>query len=110
MSTMTLETPEVLAMLIMPSPPTADTVNAALVVPAARLSEDVLGRAWPDGQTVRYVALLGQVAVTLTATALTPVCGTPATPVTRRSRRPPGPRGRLLPSRLSCSRAGWTAM
>ncbi|CAB4788160.1 unannotated protein [freshwater metagenome] len=51
-------------------------------MPATKFRFDANGQATSDGHTVRNPALVGSVTVTFTATPVTPVAGTPPTPIT----------------------------
>ncbi len=65
----------------------------AAVSPATKLRFDEFGFAASDGKTVMNDGADGLVTVTFTATAATPVAGTPPRPRTVTSVRESGPRG-----------------
>src|SRR3954470_237532 len=64
-------------MSICPLPPTFTMARLGTVWPAMALRFDAFGGAAPEGNTVRWVAALGAMAVTFTTTADTPEEGTP---------------------------------
>src|ERR1700731_3105710 len=81
----------------------------ATVWPGRTLRLDVEGTAFPPGKIVRWLGEVALVAVAFSATAATPVNGTPFLPVTwtlRTCRAPTGP----PPVRVSSSRAGGSAL
>src|SRR6478735_4009883 len=69
-------------MEMLPFAPTLVMTELATVCPAPKLRLDASGRAAPVGHTVRYDAAVGSVTVTFSATAPTPVAGTPPRPTT----------------------------
>ena len=89
-STMTSVAPDWLKIEILPPVPILATTRLGVVCPARKLRFEVVGRVVPVGNTVRYDAAVGLVAVTLTTTASTPVAGTPPRPTTVRSNTLPG--------------------
>src|SRR5690349_5506259 len=68
--------------LIFPSAPTGTTTRLGTVCPGWKFRFEVSCRGVPDGHTVTYPPVEGSTTVTLTATADTPVAGTPPRPVT----------------------------
>src|SRR5436190_20685717 len=86
-----------------PLAPTLATTRLATVCPAAKLSDDALGRGSPVGHVVRYPLASALATVRFTNTALTP-CGTPSRPATTSSVVMPA-RGVTLPL-VSSNRAG----
>ncbi len=94
-----------------PSAPTGTVTVLEAVPPALMLTLDVIGRGWPEGQTLRWVSWVASVTVTLrTAAAMLPDSGCLG------SARPTGrttevglPAWREPPARVSSSRNGSTA-
>ena len=103
-------------MLILPSADSLTTTRLATVWPAVKLRLEALGRAASAGWTVRWLAAVGAVVVTLRATAATPLAGTPPWPATCTVRVWPAPTAWQPPSqlpvpmRVSSTRAGLTAL
>src|SRR2546430_318856 len=74
-----------------------------------QLRFEASGRGLPVGHTGRKYGAEVSVTGKLVSPAVTPLAGTPPTPVTVRSREPPGPRGDekpTVPSRVARIRAG----
>src|ERR1700730_1142822 len=97
-------------MLNFPPVPSATWTRLGTVLPAVQLRLDATGRVTPVGKTVRKLAPVVLVTVTLTTTAEAPV-GTPPCPVTCTSRDSCGPSGvengpTRDPGRVSRIRAG----
>ncbi len=84
-----------------------------MVCPAVKLRLEALVRAVPSGWTETKLPAVGAVAVTLRMTAVTPLAGSPAVPVTWRVTVSPGPTLPLRtprPTRVSISRVGVTGL
>src|SRR5215831_3029453 len=94
-----------------PLPPTPTTTKLATGLPGVKLTFDATGTPAPDGETVRKPGCVGASTVTLSATASTPVAGTPATFVTATSALCPNGSATLrppVPLRVSNTRVGVT--
>jgi hypothetical protein len=105
--------PEELKIVTLPPAPIFTTTAFANVWPATKLALDANGRGSPVGYTVRKPSAVGSVTVTLRDTAVAPVAGTPAVPVTWTSIDWPGPAfvaGAPSPIRVSRIRVGVTGM
>src|SRR4051794_20576397 len=78
--------------------------------PAAKDTAGVGGRALPCGQTVAELAAVADRLTTSSATALTPLLGTPAVPVTCTVRTAPAPRPALPVSSTTACESGWNSV
>src|SRR5580700_12201972 len=95
-----LTVPALLKTLMAPPLLTATSTRFATTEPVAGLRLDVpFGLVPPAGNSVRYVPVLGAIAVTFTTTALTPVAGTfdPLMPPTCTVRVALGPSAPIVP-------------
>src|ERR1700730_3747472 len=98
----------------MPPAPTGTNTRFGIVCPLVQFKFDEFGWATPLGHTVRKLAALVRVTVTLRIAADTPLRGTPPAPVTCTLRVVPAPNvwpalGWPLPARVSVIRAGVSA-
>src|SRR5437660_917558 len=91
-----------------PLAPTLAMTRFGTVWPGPMLRLEAVGRPSPVGHTVRYVASVGSVPVTLRTTPETPLAGTPAAPATCRLMLALGPTA--LDRRVSRMRAGVRAV
>src|SRR5690348_12843082 len=67
---------------ILPPEPTRASTNAVRTAPRSTVTSGTTGRLVPYGYTVRAVVAVARATVTCSATAETPLAGTPARPVT----------------------------
>src|SRR4051812_19477819 len=110
---MTSTEPWALYRFTLPSEPTLTTTRLGITTPGGKFKFEAIGRVTPLGNTVRKLPAEGSTAVTLRATAVTPLAGTGLTPAIFTARvelapsRPPGP---PVPFRVSRMRVGVTAL